>query len=111
MTVEKPDRIIEESVVAKRTSSRAPSSHWLFLPDRRTLLDARQSSCEEVQNSRSETLLESHSAQIYVPLGTNGLHNSHSYQNRSRCMYHGFCNRGGCHVDAKDSTAVTTIPM
>ncbi len=64
MTVEKPDRIIEESVVAKRTSSRAPSSHWLFLPDRRTLLDARQSSCEEVQNSRSETLLDSHSAQI-----------------------------------------------
>ena len=26
------------------------------------------------------------------------------------CMYHGFCNRGGCHVDAKNSTAVTTIP-
>jgi choline dehydrogenase-like flavoprotein len=25
-------------------------------------------------------------------------------------MYHGFCNRGGCHVDAKNSTAVTTIP-
>ncbi len=25
-------------------------------------------------------------------------------------MYHGFCNRGGCHVDAKGSTAVTTIP-
>ena len=32
------------------------------------------------------------------------------YQNRSACMYHGFCNRGGCHVDAKNSTAVTTIP-
>jgi gluconate 2-dehydrogenase alpha chain len=25
-------------------------------------------------------------------------------------MYHGFCNTGGCHVDAKASTAVTTIP-
>jgi len=25
-------------------------------------------------------------------------------------MYHGFCNTGGCHVDAKNSTAVTTIP-
>jgi gluconate 2-dehydrogenase alpha chain len=36
--------------------------------------------------------------------------NSRSYQNRSGCMYHGFCNRGGCHVDAKNSTAVTTIP-
>src|SRR5262245_47385323 len=36
--------------------------------------------------------------------------NSERYQNRSACMYHGFCNRGGCHVDAKNSTAVTTIP-
>jgi gluconate 2-dehydrogenase alpha chain len=36
--------------------------------------------------------------------------NSRSYQNRSGCMYHGFCNTGGCHVDAKNSTAVTTVP-
>src|SRR5437867_704990 len=36
--------------------------------------------------------------------------NSQRYQTRSACMYHGFCNRGGCHVDAKNSTAVTTIP-
>jgi gluconate 2-dehydrogenase alpha chain len=36
--------------------------------------------------------------------------NSRPYQNRSGCMYHGFCNRGGCHVDAKNSTSVTTIP-
>lgn len=36
--------------------------------------------------------------------------NSRSYQSRSGCMYHGFCNTGGCHVDAKNSTAVTTIP-
>ncbi len=36
--------------------------------------------------------------------------NSRTYQNRSGCMYHGFCNTGGCHVDAKNSTAVTTIP-
>src|SRR5690349_5101922 len=36
--------------------------------------------------------------------------NSRPYQNRSACMYHGYCNRGGCHVDAKGSTAVTTIP-
>jgi gluconate 2-dehydrogenase alpha chain len=36
--------------------------------------------------------------------------NSRPYQNRSACMYHGFCSRGGCHVDAKNSTAVTTIP-
>jgi gluconate 2-dehydrogenase alpha chain len=36
--------------------------------------------------------------------------NSKNYQNRSGCAYHGFCNTGGCHVDAKASTAVTTIP-
>jgi gluconate 2-dehydrogenase alpha chain len=36
--------------------------------------------------------------------------NSRAYQDRSACMYHGFCNRGGCHVDAKNSTAVSTIP-
>ena len=36
--------------------------------------------------------------------------NSRTYQNRVGCAYHGYCNRGGCHVNAKGSTAVTTIP-
>ena len=36
--------------------------------------------------------------------------NSRPYQNRASCVYHGYCNRGGCHVNAKGSTAVTTIP-
>jgi gluconate 2-dehydrogenase alpha chain len=36
--------------------------------------------------------------------------NSELYQGRSPCLYHGFCNRGGCHVSAKGSTAVSTIP-
>lgn len=36
--------------------------------------------------------------------------NSELYANRSACLYHGFCSRGGCHVAAKGSTAVTTIP-
>src|SRR5204863_6925344 len=36
--------------------------------------------------------------------------NSELYQGRSGCLYHGFCNRGGCHVSAKGSTAVSTIP-
>jgi gluconate 2-dehydrogenase alpha chain len=36
--------------------------------------------------------------------------NSQSYDNRPGCLYHGFCNRGGCHVNAKNSTAVSTIP-
>jgi gluconate 2-dehydrogenase alpha chain len=36
--------------------------------------------------------------------------NSRTYQGRSACMYHGYCNRGGCHVDAKNGPNVTTIP-
>jgi gluconate 2-dehydrogenase alpha chain len=36
--------------------------------------------------------------------------NSTQYGGRSACLYHGFCNRGGCHVEAKSSTAVSTIP-
>ena len=36
--------------------------------------------------------------------------NSQTYEDRPGCLYHGFCNRGGCHVNAKNSTAVTTIP-
>src|SRR3954471_13129725 len=36
--------------------------------------------------------------------------NTKSFGNRPGCVYHGYCNRGGCHVNAKGSTAVTTIP-
>ena len=36
--------------------------------------------------------------------------NTQTYQNRPGCVYHGFCSRGGCHVRAKNSTAVSTIP-
>src|SRR5262244_2561036 len=36
--------------------------------------------------------------------------NSQTYDDRPGCQYHGFCNRGGCHVSAKSSTAVSTIP-
>lgn len=32
------------------------------------------------------------------------------FNGRPPCQYHGFCNKGGCHVQAKSSTAVTTIP-
>ena len=35
---------------------------------------------------------------------------SQSYQGRAACVYHGFCNGGGCHVNSKSSTAVSTIP-
>jgi gluconate 2-dehydrogenase alpha chain len=36
--------------------------------------------------------------------------NSRDYQGRSGCMYHGWCDRGGCPVSAKSSTNVSTIP-
>jgi gluconate 2-dehydrogenase alpha chain len=35
---------------------------------------------------------------------------SRSYQGRPGCAYHGYCNGAGCHINAKSSTAVTTIP-
>jgi gluconate 2-dehydrogenase alpha chain len=36
--------------------------------------------------------------------------NSQPYRGRPGCVYHGYCNRGGCHIGAKGSTAITTIP-
>lgn len=36
--------------------------------------------------------------------------NSEPYRGRPGCAYHGFCATGGCHISAKNSTAVTTIP-
>ena len=36
--------------------------------------------------------------------------NSEMYKGRPGCAYHGYCSRGGCHIGAKNSTAVTTIP-
>ena len=36
--------------------------------------------------------------------------NSVTYDNRSGCVYHGYCSRGGCHINAKNSTAVSTLP-
>lgn len=36
--------------------------------------------------------------------------NSQAYDGRPGCGYHGYCNRGGCHIQAKNSTAVSTIP-
>src|SRR5258708_9010027 len=36
--------------------------------------------------------------------------NSQPYRGRPGCALHGYCDRGGCHISAKNSTAVTTIP-
>src|SRR5262249_36654839 len=35
---------------------------------------------------------------------------SRPYNGRPGCAYHGYCSGAGCHVSAKSSTAVTTIP-
>jgi gluconate 2-dehydrogenase alpha chain len=35
---------------------------------------------------------------------------SQTYQGRPGCAYHGYCSRGGCHINSKSSTTVTTIP-
>ena len=48
-------------------------------------------------------------------LGWNPFHppaaiNTQLRDNRPGCAYHGFCGTGGCHINAKSSTAVTTIP-
>ena len=36
--------------------------------------------------------------------------NSQRYDGRGGCAYHGFCAKGGCPVNAKNSTLITTIP-
>ena len=36
--------------------------------------------------------------------------NSQPYRGRAQCVFHGYCSAGGCHVGAKNSTAITTIP-
>src|SRR5690606_39096770 len=36
--------------------------------------------------------------------------NSQAYEGRPGCALHGWCDRGGCHIRAKSSTDVTTIP-
>lgn len=36
--------------------------------------------------------------------------NSQVYEGRPGCALHGWCDRGGCHIRAKSSTDVTTIP-
>ncbi len=35
---------------------------------------------------------------------------SKPFEGRPGCAYHGYCSGGGCHVNAKSSTAVSTIP-
>ncbi len=56
-----------------------------------------------------------HMAEAARRLGWHPFHppaaiNSQARNGRPGCAYHGFCGTGGCHVNAKSSTAVTTIP-
>jgi len=56
-----------------------------------------------------------HMAEAARRLGWHPFHppaaiNTQPRGHRSGCAYHGFCGTGGCHVNAKGSTAVTTIP-
>ena len=48
-------------------------------------------------------------------LGWNPFHspaaiNSAPYNGHGACGYHGYCDRGGCHLQAKNSTCFSTIP-
>jgi len=56
-----------------------------------------------------------HMAETARKLGWKPFHapaaiNSQQYKGRPGCAYHGYCGTGGCHISAKNSTAVTTIP-
>lgn len=56
-----------------------------------------------------------HMAEAARKLGWKPFHapaaiNSQPYKGRPGCAYHGYCGTGGCHISAKNSTAVTTIP-
>src|SRR5271168_1611460 len=56
-----------------------------------------------------------HMQKAAVSLGWKPFHapaaiNSQPYRGRAACAYHGYCDRGGCHVRAKNSTCFTTIP-
>ncbi len=46
----------------------------------------------------------------WSPFPGPALINTQAYNGRGGCVYHGFCNGGGCHVDAKASPHTTTIP-
>src|SRR3954468_14163991 len=46
----------------------------------------------------------------WAPFRGAALINSVAYDKRPACVYHGFCTRGGCHVNAKNGPHLTTIP-
>jgi gluconate 2-dehydrogenase alpha chain len=57
-----------------------------------------------------ERLAEAAKGLGWHPFPGPALINTQLYQGRGGCVYHGFCNGGGCHVNAKASPHTTTIP-
>jgi gluconate 2-dehydrogenase alpha chain len=56
-----------------------------------------------------------HMEQVARRMGWHPFHppaaiNSQPHKSRPGCAYHGYCATGGCHVHAKNSTDITTIP-
>ncbi len=61
-------------------------------------------------NSFIERMAEGARSLGWTPFPGPAAINTESYEGRPGCVYHGYCSRGGCHVDAKSATYVTTIP-
>lgn len=58
----------------------------------------------------SERMMQAARGLGWKPFRAPAAINSQTYRGRPGCAYHGFCGTGGCHISAKNSTAVTTIP-
>jgi gluconate 2-dehydrogenase alpha chain len=58
----------------------------------------------------NERMAEAARSQGWHPFPGPAAINTERYQDRRGCAYHGFCNKGGCPVDAKNATHLTTIP-
>src|SRR5262249_34666585 len=58
----------------------------------------------------TDLMMESAAGLGWKPFRPPAAINSQEYRGRPGCAYHGYCARGGCHISAKNSTAVTTIP-
>ena len=57
-----------------------------------------------------ERMAEAASSLGWTPFPGPAAITTEPYEGRPGCVYHGHCSKGGCHVDAKSATYVTTIP-
>ena len=58
----------------------------------------------------NERMAEAARAHGWHPFPGPAAINTERYQGRRGCGYHGFCSKGGCPIDAKNATHLTTIP-